>query len=62
MERAAACLQSCRKLAQARHITQLVVTHRIADPHQLLADDPTGSDGEVAHLGIAHLSVGQSNE
>ena len=34
------------------------VSDGLADAHQLLADDPTRADGEVADLGVAHLVVG----
>ena len=37
------------------------VAHGLADAHQLLADNPAGANREVAHLGIAHLLVGQAH-
>ena len=37
------------------------VSDGLADAHQLLADDPTRADGEVADLRVAHLVVGQTH-
>ena len=50
-----ALLQRC----QLRCVLQLIVAHGVADPHQFLTDDPPGADGEMAHLGVAHLLIGQ---
>ena len=38
---------------------ELVLADGVADPHQLLANDPTCTDGEVPHLGVAHLLIRQ---
>ena len=36
---------------------QAAVLDSLADPHQFLANNATTADGEMAHLGIAHLVV-----
>ena len=30
----------------------------LANPHQFLANNPAGSNGEVPHLRVAHLAIG----
>ena len=47
-----------RQRCQLRCVLQLVVAHGVADPHQFLTDDPPRTDGEVPHLGVAHLLIG----
>ena len=42
-------------------VAQLIAAHRVADSHQLLANDAAGSDGEVAHLRVAHLLIGEAH-
>ena len=37
------------------------VLHSLANPHQFLANNPARTNGEVAHLGVAHLAIGQAN-
>ena len=37
------------------------VLHRQADSGIILVDDPPSADVEVAHLGVAHLSAGQTH-
>ena len=38
---------------------QRAVGHGVADAHEVLRDDASGADVEVADLGVAHLAVGQ---
>ena len=38
------------QLLQRRGGAELIIANGVADPHQLLADDPTGTDGQVPHL------------
>ncbi len=61
MQGAAVALHPLGQLLQGRGVTKLVIANGVADAHQLLADDPAGTDGEVPHLGIAHLLVRQSD-
>ena len=49
------------QLLQCRGGLELVIANGVADPHQFLADDPTRTDGEVTHLGIAHLLIRQAH-
>ena len=61
MKSASAGTQTFGQLAQARNIFELVITNRVADPNKFLADDSACSDCEMAHLGVAHLSIRQSH-
>ena len=46
---------------QGGHLRQLALADGLADAHQLLVDHPAGPDVHVAHLGVAHLALGQAH-
>ena len=58
---AAPPLGAFRQFLECLRVAQLVAAHRVADSHQLLANDAAGSDGEVAHLRVAHLLIGEAH-
>jgi hypothetical protein len=49
------------ELVEGRILGDAAVADRLADAHQFLADDSAGTDGEMPHLGIPHLPVGQAD-
>ncbi len=38
---------------------EVAVGDRLGDAGQILVDDATGADVQVAHLGVSHLALGQ---
>ena len=40
---------------------ELVVANGVADSHQLLSNNSPSADGEVPHLGVAHLLIRQTH-
>ena len=40
---------------------QRTIANRMADAHQLLPHDAPGTNGEMAHFGIAHLAVRETH-
>lgn len=61
MEGAALTQQPISQLVQGRVGRQAAIAYGLADPHQLLTDDPAGANREMAHLRIAHLAVRQTH-
>ncbi len=43
------------------HLEEVAVLDGLGDAGQLLIDDAARADVEVAHLGVAHLSLGQAH-
>ena len=61
VERPAVAAKPFRQGLQAGDGAQLLVADRIADSDQLLANDPSGANGEVADFGVTHLAIGQAH-
>ena len=61
MQGAVAAIHPFCQLLQGLGVAELVIANGVADAHQFLADDPAGTNREVAHLGIAHLLIRQSD-
>ena len=61
MQRAPSLLGPFCQLLQRWGVSELIAAHRVANSHQLLADDAARTDGQVAHFRVAHLLIGQSH-
>ena len=57
----AAALQLLGKGVEFRIVRDAAVPYGLADANELLADDPSGTNGEVTDFGVTHLIVGQAD-
>ncbi len=61
MTRPAGFPQSCDELGQSRCRCDAAIGNRLIDPRQVLHHHPTCSEVEMSHLGIAHLTIRESD-
>ncbi len=61
VKRAAALPDLGQRLGENGIVVEGAVLDALGDAGQVLVDDAAGADIQVAHLGVAHLAVGQAD-